>query len=167
MKMKKNNTGYRTNQSIKTQNKVANNEIRKRFMQKSVFGEVFELEQIEKYIAKVKAMDIYEEGGFELEGDVEEMINSLRIRCVEKLRDDANCNLEWYEKRIAGGESPDRLRPIYSQAMYTLEKADRIQKEIETADSINKEENYVNKINWYIIIATAVVAIITMVIWLK
>ena len=46
MKMKKNNTGYRTNQSIKTQNKVANNEIRKRFMQKSVFGEVFELEQI-------------------------------------------------------------------------------------------------------------------------
>ena len=58
--MKKNNTGYRTNQSIKTQNKVANNEIRKRFIQKSVFGEVFELEQIEKYIAKVKAMDIYE-----------------------------------------------------------------------------------------------------------
>ena len=149
---------HQVDKKIKAQNNIFNNEIRKRFSQQNMFGEVRELEYIEKYMEETKSMDIYCNGGFSIDRDVLMMINSLRERCIDKLKKEAADNLEWYERWIRNGQSPDRIQSIYSQAMHALEKADKIRNNIEECKEyeVPSKSEYRMKTCIYMIAAIAI-----------
>lgn len=114
---------------VKAKNSSVNNELRKRLSQgtRMYMDDVRELESIECYIQRCKDDIVYYHGSFELDSDVEAMINDLRKKCVTKLRCDATTELERYERERAQGASATRLEQLRVQASSKLEKANSVQ----------------------------------------
>ena len=157
--MQKKNLSHQEYKKIKEQNIFFNNKLRNRFSKENFFGEVRELEYVEKIIEQTKSMEIYRNGGFEIDDDVAMMLNSLREKCIYKLKQEADSNLEWYERRIDKGESPERVHSIYAQAMRNLEKIDKIQNDIEK-QKLKEEKTATNQFNWHIIIVAIILVLI-------
>lgn len=125
---------------VKAKNSSVNNELRKRLSQgkRMYLDDVRELESIEAYIRRCKDDIVYYRGGFELDSDVEAMINNLRKKCATKLRQDVANELLHYEREKARGTSSTRLEQMCVESSKKLEKADSMQSEIDLAERASR-----------------------------